>query len=467
MIKKHFALLSESEKLELLFLQGEKINLLEEKIKKLEARLDKSKKNSKNSHKPPSSDQNKKKTRSLRQKSGKKAGGQPGHKGHNLKMSKNPDEVYYHSISHCECCGGKLNKKPSKIVKRQVFEIPNPSFFVTEHQAEINKCRNCGHINMADFPNGVKKQTQYGPKAKSLMVYLSQDQLLPYKRIKSLFQELYNQTISAGTVYNAVKENATNLKKVDEKIIGLLIKSHILNCDETGMNVSQNKHWLHVTSNHKATHYGIHKARGFAAMEEIGILGKYGGTMVHDHWRSYFRYPNSDHALCNAHHLRELKYIHEVQRLRWAKEMSDLLLKIYNEKEHAISKGQYRFYNNTKQNFISSYKNIIFKGRREQSVRGTKDSKNLLTRLLKYQKETLLFMENFKVPFTNNQGEQDIRMMKVQQKITGGFRTITGARNFCINRGVMSTAIKNGKNILNIFEKAFLGKLTLKQLVAI
>ena len=180
MLTKNFAMLSESEKLELLFLQGEKINLLEEKIKKLEASLNKNKKNSKNSHKPPSSDQEKK-TRSLRKKSGKKAGGQPGHKGHNLKMSKNPDEVYYHSISHCECCGGKLNKKPSKIVKRQVFEIPNPSFFVTEHQAEVKKCGDCGYANISDFPGEIKRQTQYGPRAKSLMVYLSQEQLLPYK----------------------------------------------------------------------------------------------------------------------------------------------------------------------------------------------------------------------------------------------------------------------------------------------
>lgn len=464
---KSFAMLSESEKIELLFLQGEKINLLQEELKKLKIRLDKlTNKNSKNSHKPPSSDQDKKKKpQSLRQKSGKKVGGQPGHKGCTLEMSKNPDEIYYHSISHCECCGKKLKKKPNKIVKRQVFEIPKPIFSVTEHQAEINECDGCGHINIADFPEGVTKQTQYGPRAKSLMAYLSQDQLLPYKRIKSLFKTLYDQTISAGTVYNAVNEAANNLKKVDEKIIDLLTKSYILNCDETGMNVSQNKHWLHVASNNKATHYGIHKARGFVAMEEIGILAKSCGTMVHDHWRSYFRYTHSAHALCNVHHLRELKYIHEVQRLRWAKEMSELLLKIYSEKEYAIRKGRYRFYDKTKERFILSYKNIIQKGQREQSVRGTNDSKNLLARLLKYQKETLLFMEDFKVPFTNNQGEQDLRMMKVQQKITGGFRTLTGARNFCINRGIISTAIKNGKNVLNIFEKAFAGKLTLRQVV--
>jgi len=466
MIKRNFSSLNESEKIELLFLQGEKINLLEEKVNILEARLSRTtKKNSKNSHKPPSSDHGKKKTKSLRQKSDRQAGGQPGHKGCNLKMSKKPDEVEYHNVSCCEECGRRLKRTSDQIIKRQVFEIPPPSFFVTEHQAEVKACDGCGHINTAKFPKAVKKQTQYGPRAKSLMVYLSQGQMLPYKRIKLLFKTLYNQSISSGTVYNAVKESGANLKGLDEKIKELLKKTMVLNCDETGMNVDQDKYWLHVTSNEKLTHYGIHPKRGADAMEEIGILPQYNGTMVHDHWKSYFRYSESDHALCNAHHLRELKYIHEVQGLRWAKEMSNLLLTVYSKKENAIKKGRSCFYSKTKKRIINYYKEILQKGRREQSVRGTKDSKNLLRRLLHYQKETLLFMEDFKIPFTNNQAEQDIRMMKVHQKITGGFRTVAGARTFCTNRGIISTAIKNGKNILHVIENAFRGTLSLKQIV--
>jgi transposase len=465
---KKFAQLKESEKIELLYLLSEKNNLLEEEIKKLKARLDKlTKKNSNNSHKPPSSDQDKKKkTMSLRKKSKKKPGGQPGHKGTNLKPIKNPDEVYYHSIAKCECCGDKLTKKPKKIVKRQVFEIPKPEFFVTEYQAEVKKCRGCGHNNMATFPEGVNKQTQYGPRAKSLMVYLSRVQLLPYRRAKSLFKVLYDQTISQGTIYNAITEGANCLKKINNKIADLLSQSNVLNSDETGMNVSQSKHWLHVASNDKATHYGIHKNRGSVAMDHIGILSKFSGTMVHDCWRSYFKFKKAIHALCNQHHLRELKYINEVQNLRWAKEMSDLLLEINRKKKRAIRNGRRRFYKKTKQDFITRYNNIIDKGQMEQSSRGTKDSKNLLHRLYKYQKETLLFMEDFRVPFTNNQAERDIRMEKVQQKITGGFRTLAGAKNSCTIRGVMSTVAKNGKNILDVLEKAFLGKLKLQHVIS-
>ena len=150
----------------------------------------------------------------------------------------------------------------------------------------------------------------------------------------------------------------------------------------------------------------------------------------------------SDHALCNAHHLRELKYIHEVQRLRWAKEMSDLLLTVYSKRKSAIKKGRAGFYRKTKERIIDRYKEIIQKGKREQSVRGTKDSQNILKRLLLYQKEKLLFMEDFNIPFTNNQAEQDIRLVKVHQKITGGFRTVAGGRTFCTNRGIISLNLK-------------------------
>lgn len=468
MVTDSFASLKESEKIELLYLQGEKINLLEEEIRRLKARLDKyTKKNSRNSHKPSSTDQSNNKTKSLREKSGKKPGGQSGHKGYNLKFSKTPDEVLYYSVTECACCGCKLqNKKPDDLDKKQVFEIPKPKFLIIEHQSEIKTCGKCGIINVAQMPGWIISKTQYGPEAKSLMVYLSQYQMLPYHRIRLLFKTIYNHAVSAGTVYNAVKENGEKLQTIDHKMKQLLLESPTLHGDESGINIANDKHWLHVASNEKITHYHIDKSRGFDAMENVGIFGKYHGIMVHDHWRSYFRYTEADHALCNAHHLRELKYINEVQGLRWAKTMADLLIEIHNKKQESISCGRHKFYQKTKARFIERYKNIICSGQREQSVRGTLDSKNLLKRLNKYYTETLLFMENYDVPFTNNQGERDIRMIKVYQKITGGFRTINGAKNFCINRGVISTAIKNGKNILNILRQAFLGRLTLPQLIA-
>lgn len=467
MVKSNFATLKESEKIELLYLQGEKINLLEEENKRLKARLDKyTKKNSRNSHKPSSTDKINNKTQSLREKSGKKVGGQPGHKGYNLEFSKKPDEILYYTITQCTCCGSELNNKPDDIDKKQVFEIPKPKFLITEHQAEIKSCPKCGTSNIAQIPNWIISKTQYGPEAKSLMVYLSQYQCLPYYRIRLLFKTIYNHIVSAGTVYNAVKENGEKLQNVDQKLKQLLSVSSVLHGDESGINVANDKHWLHVASNEKLTHYSVHESRGFEAMESIGIFQEYKGIMVHDHWRSYFRYEEVEHALCNAHHLRELKYINEVQGLKWAKTMSNLLIEIYETKKQSINCGQRKFYRKTKDKFIERYNDIIRRGQQEQSVRGTLDSKNLLKRLNKHSKETLLFMENYEVPFTNNQGEQDIRMIKIHQKITGGFRTIKGAKTFCINRGIISTAIKNGKNILRVLRQAFLGKLTLPQLIA-
>jgi transposase len=467
MVTNNFALLKEREKIELLYLQGEKINLLEEEIRRLKIRLDKyTKKNSKNSNKPSSTDQSNNKTQSLRKKSGKKLGGQLGHKGYNLKFSKTQDEILYYSIIQCACCGCKLDKKPDDLDRRQVFEVPKPKISITEHQAEIKICAKCGNTNIAQIPSWIISKTQYGPEDKSLMVYLSQYQLLPYQRIRLLFKTIYNHIVSAGTVYNAVTENGVKLQNIDQKMGQLLVKSPILHGDESGINIGNDKHWLHVASNEKVTHYSVHKSRGFEAMEEIGIFKRYQGIMIHDHWRSYFRYTEAKHALCNAHHLRELKYINEVQGLKWAKTMSDLLIEIYDRKQRSISRGWHKFYSKTKMKFIERYMDIIHSGQQEQSFRGTLDSKNLLKRLKEHYQGALLFMENYEVPFTNNQGERDIRMIKVHQKITGGFRTISGAKTFCINRGVISTAIKNGKNILNVLRQSFLGKLKLPQLIA-
>lgn len=459
--------LSPEQKIEFILLQAEKINILEESINQLRAKIkmleEKKRKNSRNSSKPPSSDQ--KKTRSLRRKSDKKPGGQPGHEGHFLEIKKDPDEIQTNTISHCVECGYELNKRADSIDVRQVFEVPEPKISVIEHQTEIKECRRCGCINKAEFPKEVIQKTQYGPRAKGLMVYLSQYQFLPYKRIRLLFKDLYNHFVSAGTIFNAVNESANRVINIDNQIKGLLTEGDLLNADETGMNISGDKHWLHIASNEQVTHYAAHKRRGYLAMDDIGILPRYKGTLIHDHWGSYFKYPDAKHGLCNAHHLRELKFLHEVQGFNWANRMSDLLIDIHDKRENAKSKGLRCFNKSAINSFTKTYQDILAQAKRGQAAKGTKDSGNLLKRLTLHQAETLLFMHNFAVPFSNNQAEQDARMMKVQQKITGGFRTFMGAKNFCLNRGIISTAMKNKKNILKIFQWAFQGRLTLNRLV--
>ena len=462
--------LNPDQKIEFILLQAEQINLQKERIARLESQItvlkERKAKNSRNSSKPPSSDQNKhKRTESLREKSNKKQGGQPGHKGHCLETVKEPDEIKSHTISHCADCGYQLNKRADSIDIRQVFEIPDPEMWVIEHQTDIKECRNCGCTNKADFPTDATQKTQYGPKAKALMVYLNQYQLLPYKRIKFLFKDIFNHKISSATIFNAANESAGMVTNIEAKIKELLVKEPILTVDETGMNISGNKHWMHVASSGKLTHYGIHKKRGCQAMDEIGVLPKYKGITVHDHWNSYFKYNHVRHALCNAHHLRELKFVYKVQGFKWAKRMSDLLVEIYKSRKDVKVKGQNSFDTITIASFTKRYQEILDFGKCEQAVRGTNDSKNLLNRLDINRKETLLFMNNFEVPFSSNRAEQDIRMAKVQQKITGGFRTKKGADNFASNRTITSTAIKNGKNVLKIFQWLFQGRLTFNRLV--
>ena len=193
-------------------------------------------KTSRNSSKPPSSDQ--KKTRSLRKKSNRNPGGQPGHNGYCLEIRKDPDEIRVSAISHCAECDYELNKRADSIDVRQIFEIPEPKIWIIEHQAEIKECRRCGCINKADFPKGVTQKTQYGSRAKRLMVYLSQYQFLPYKRIRLLFKDLYNHIVSAGTVFNAVNESANKVIHINNKLKELLTEGNLLNADETGMNIS-------------------------------------------------------------------------------------------------------------------------------------------------------------------------------------------------------------------------------------
>jgi len=354
-------------------LQREEISKLKEKFKKLEARLAK---NSKNSHKPPSSDQNKpKKTESLRKKSGKFPGGKFGHKGSNLKKVIHPDKTFTHTVDNCIICGTNLTKVPATLDTRQILEIPKPKIVVTEHVIEIKNCKMCGHVNKAEYPTGVNQPTQYGPRAKGLMVYFNKEQLLPYHRIKLLFKSIFNQTISAGTVVNAVTESATRLENIESHINGLLQKSEILNCDETGSNISGEKFWLHVSSNEKLTHYGIHKKRGSEAMDDIGILPNYTGVMVHDHWRSYFKYQKASHALCNVHILRELKFIYEYEGLKWASKMSKLLYDMKDYKDKILSEFYGPLPPMAIQNFEHHYAKVLNYGRREQSIRGTKNSK--------------------------------------------------------------------------------------------
>lgn len=232
-----------------------------------------------------------------------------------------PDLIVSHAALNCSQCGSGLQQtKAINFVTRQVFDIPELKLGVTEHRSYKKCCWNCNCITAGNFPNEVSQIVQYGPHIKSLMVYMSQYQLLPYARLKEFFSDLFNQSISEGTFVNINQEMYIKLEKTEKKIKELLINSNVLHVDETGIRIDKIGHWLHVASTDKLTYYGAHRKRGNEAIEQIDVLPKFAGTLIHDHLKLYFNYGNA-HGLCNAHHLRELEFIHERYKCKWAKEM--------------------------------------------------------------------------------------------------------------------------------------------------
>ena len=438
---------------------------LKARIADLEAQLNQ---HSRNSNRPPSMG-GFRRPKSQRKKGERPPGGQNGHKGHTLDWVETPDQVQVHTVSICEDCGASLEQvEPSKVERRQVHDIAPLKVLVTEHQAEQKTCPCCGRQNRAHFPPEVRYPVQYGQNLKALMVYLCIYQLLPYDRLCETFSDLFGRSMSKATLARAVSECSRNLAGAEEKIRDLLAGAQVLNVDETGMRVNGIREWLHVASTGILTAYGHHRKRGSQAMDDLQILPRFRGTMVHDFWAPYFRYPGS-HALCNAHLLRELKGITENYHQNWSEQMYDLIL----EMKKAVDTAQEQSLPLSQQlisDFEVRYRHIIVTGILENPApepvdyfvkRGRKKqskAKNLLDRCQKYETEILSFMHDFSIPFSNNLAERDIRMMKLQQKISGTFRSEDGADWFCRVRGYISTVKKNELPVFASLLKVFEGE---------
>ena len=429
------------------------VNEQAQKIHELEARLSK---NSSNISKPPGSDGFKKKepkTTSQRGKSDKKPGGQNGRIGKTLEQVKTPDHIIIHAPDSCKNCNFNLSEIEGicSDEKRQVFEIPEPKIKVTEHRAEFKTCPCCGKVSKGLFPENVKAPVQYGEHIQVLATYFKNQHLIPAERVCEIFEDVFGISLSPGTCSKIDQKLFVKLESFEDNLKAYLLASKVLHFDETGMRCQKKLHWVHVASSETATFFGIHAKRGQEAIEEFDILPKFQGIACHDHWFPYFAYTQAKHGLCNAHHLRELTFIHETEKEDWADEMKQFLLKSKKIVEDNATKGCLT--DDQKKALHKEYALIVIKGLEyhqslpilEGSKKGKKKQrpgKNFLDRLADKYECVLLFLNDFSVPFTNNLGERDIRMNKVKQKISGCFRTFEGGKIFCRIRSYISTVRK-------------------------
>ena len=440
---------------------------IRERVEELENQKSK---NSKNSHKPPSVDGFGKQTKSLRQKSEKEIGGQTGHEGQNLKWEETADVVIKHEVTACGVCGEDLREIEGEVVEqRQVHDIPKVKIEVIEHQVEKKVCPHCKLVSISKFPSGVREWVEYGEKVRGLVTYLNQYQLIPSQRTQEIMKDVFDCKISEGTIYNQVQKCYEMLEPVEESIKAKIQESEVVHFDETGMRVNGSGQWLHVSSTKTHTHYQVHQKRGQIAMDEIGILPNFKGKAVHDGFKSYNQY-ECKHYLCNAHHLRELVFVHEQLKQSWAEQMIKFLCKVNDLVKQSKLDGKSALEPSVITKFELEFQTIIdsgYKSNPEPKIdpdlpkpKGrVKRSKplNLILRLDAQRKQTLGFMYDFAVPFDNNLAERDIRMTKLRQKISGGFRSESGAYAFARIRGYISTLKKQGLQVLDALINIFLG----------
>lgn len=446
--------------------QQEQIAQLQGRVVALEDRLAT---NSRNSSKPPSSDGFVKQTRSLRQPSQRKPGGQPGHPGATLQQVGEPDHLVQHAPTECVACGTALNDVVGCVgaERRQVFELPPLQLVVTEHRIVIKTCPGCGQETAGAFPDGLPSGASYGTGVKSLLTALNQDHLVPSERSCQIVADLFGQPVSEGTLQAALVGCAAALLETETHIKQGLSQADGAHFDETGMYVAAKRGWLHSASTPQLTHYAYHEKRGSQATRAIGVLPSFQGRAIHDGFSAYWQYACA-HGLCNAHHLRELIFVHEQMGRAWAGQMKQMLLESKRAVDTARAHHQTGLSSAQLQDYEARYAVILQAGAEEEQRdapaatgrRGPKKqskSKNLLDRLAKYQGETLAFLHDFAVPFDNNLAERDLRMMKVKQKVSGCFRTTAGAHTFCRIRSYISTMKKQGHNVITVLKSVFSG----------
>ncbi len=431
---------------------------LRQRLEELERRVGL---DSSNSGKPPSSDgpakrpaRKRKRTRSQRGRSGKRPGGQPGHKGATLRQTETPNRIETHLPLQCADCGASLSAsdREGERRRRQVFDLPPPPE-VTEHQAHACRCRACGSVTRAAFPEGVNAPVQYGPRIAATAVYLQNAHFLPAERLAEVFRDLFQVAICTATLAGMTRKAAGCWQGFTERVRDLLVSADgVQHLDETGFRIAGKTQWLHVLSTPWLTFYRTDAKRG-------SLVAGLKGSLVHDHWASYCKIPGVLHAMCNAHHLRELQALMEIDGEHWARRMQQLLRRanraVWIAREKGIPlprslleriRGRY---DRLLEEALAYHRALEPLRAPKPGRRGRKKRRpghNLARRLRDRKQSVLRFLTDPEVPFTNNQAEQDLRMMKLRMQISGCFRSAQGARDCATLRSVLSTARKQGWN---------------------
>jgi transposase len=437
-----------------------KIKTLEVRIQDLEKRF---LKDSHNSHRPPASDtygkgKAIKRTRSLRKKSGKKPGAQAGHAGKTRLQYPNPDEIFVHPLTQCKGCGKALQYQSAlSIERRQIVDLRQGSIYVVEHRAERKRCSRCQRLTRASFPEDAPSYLSYGAGVKSLALYFTVYQLIPVARTCEIFLDLFELRISTGSICNIQFQASCDLKDWENQTKKELIQSEIAHFDESGIRCEGSNFWIHVASQETHTLLYPHPFRGQKAWDEFGVIPEFGGISVHDGFKSYFSYTQCRHVLCNVHHLRELTFIDEVENEAWAKQMKRLLEQANLYLSQCLQKGrrpsskrlksyEKEYYRILSQGYHTHHESMKKTWHKAKSQEKRSPGLNLLNRMRDHHREVLAFLLHWDlgIPFSNNQAERDIRMAKIKQKISGGFRSYRGAQSFCRVRSYLSTLKKQG-----------------------
>jgi len=436
--------------------QAKRIADLEAEVAALKARLNQT---SRTSHKPPSSDGYRKQPAPLKPKSGQR-GGQRGHKGDTLKMVETPDEIDLEVVTHCRGCGQSLSESDQiRIERRQQFELPEARLIVREFQRPVSQCSCCGALNQAAFGEGVSAPAQYGPGIEALCVLLHNDYHIPLERVSRLLGDVFSQPINAATILAAQHRVHDRLAASEQAIGQALLSSPVLHVDETGLRAAGKLHWLHGASTALLSYFFVHPKRGKDALwSDQSLLPAYLGHMIHDCFASYFKFSNADHSLCGSHLLRELDAIGQSGG-QWAEAMHTLLLEAYWDvrQRGILDPASYyrykqRYFAILRQGLEEHLPYVTIGASPGRKKRGK--ARSLIHRLVRYHKQVWAFALVEAVPFTNNQAERDIRMVKLKQKINGGFRTKEGADVFARIAGFCSTLRKQGQSVFSELKRA-------------